>query len=371
MTKQKIQWQDLHTSAEISLFSPDGKNNEMHVIMHVEPCNDNFSEQWQRLIKSEERLLSMPDSQNLRKVFKRLLVSDATNQSSILTPTLQHDIQSGCVVSIIQQPPLDGSKIAVWLYLNSGSNYEHHWVANMVSEEEGSEAQTHELLDKYEKILCDKGMNIYDNCLRTWFYVRDVDTRYHGMVVARRENFTANGLTSKTHYIASTGICGTPSNAKSIVQLDAYAIKDINPQQIHYLYAPTHLNPTYEYGVTFERGTMIEYGDRRHVIISGTASINNKGEVMHCGDIIKQTKRMWENVETLLNEAEASFNDVAQIIVYLRDTADYAIVKKMFEERFTDTPYVITLAPVCRPAWLIEMECIAITQKGNGKYKNY
>ena len=43
-----------------------------------------------------------------------------------------------------------------------------------------------------------------------------------------------------------------------------------------------------------------------------------------------------------------------------RDIADYAVVKEMFDKRFPDTPRVITLAPVCRPGWLVEMECMAV-----------
>ena len=31
----------------------------------------------------------------------------------------------------------------------------------------------------------------------------------------------------------------------------------------------------------------------------------------------------------------------------------------MFNHRFPDIPKVIVLAPVCRPGWLIEMECMA------------
>ena len=62
--------------------------------------------------------------------------------------------------------------------------------------------------------------------------------------------------------------------------MDTYAVDGLKSEQIHYLYAPTHLNPTYEYGVSFERGTYVDYGDRRQVFISGTASINNKGEVV-------------------------------------------------------------------------------------------
>jgi enamine deaminase RidA (YjgF/YER057c/UK114 family) len=153
--------------------------------------------------------------------------------------------------------------------------------------------------------------------------------------------------------------------------MDAYAVDGIQKEQVHYLYAPSHLNPTYEYGVSFERGTYIDYGDRRQVYISGTASINNKGQVVHPGDIRKQTLRMWENVETLLAEAECSFDHVGHLIVYLRDIADYIVVKEMFEERFPDIPKVYLLAPVCRPGWLIEMECMAVKAMKEERFPAY
>lgn len=147
--------------------------------------------------------------------------------------------------------------------------------------------------------------------------------------------------------------------------MDNYAIQGIQREQIHYLYAPTHLNRTSDYGVSFERGTRVDYRDRRHVFISGTASINNKGEVKYPKNIVRQTERMWENVEALLAEAECTFDDVCEMVVYLRDTADYGIVSDMYRERFPGRPYVIVHAPVCRPGWLIEMECMAVKQVNN------
>ena len=123
--------------------------------------------------------------------------------------------------------------------------------------------------------------------------------------------------------------------------------------------------------MTFERGTLMQYGDRNHVYISGTASINNKGEVVHVGDIVNQTYRMWENVETLLKEGGMTYDDVMQIVVYLRDCSDYEIVQKMFEEKFSNIPYVITLAPVCRPTWLIEMECVAVKKAENAQFRDF
>ena len=178
-------------------------------------------------------------------------------------------------------------------------------------------------------------------------------------------------LTEKTHFIASTGIAGRHADHEVQVLMDAYAVTGIKQEQVHYLYAPTHLNPTYEYGVSFERGTYVDYGDRRQVFISGTASINNRGEIMYPGDVRQQTLRMWENVETLLAEAECGFEHVGHLLVYLRDIADYTVVQEMFEERFPNIPKVYLQAPVCRPGWLVEMECMAVKSISNEQYPAY
>ena len=92
---------------------------------------------------------------------------------------------------------------------------------------------------------------------------------------------------------------------------------------------------------------------------------------MYPGDIRRQTQRMWENVEVLLAEAECTFEHVGHLLVYLRDMADYTIVREMFEERFPSIPKLYLLAPVCRPGWLIEMECMAVRTLYNEDYKPY
>ena len=376
-------YKDLEARAELSAFAQAEGTKEYHVMIHVEGKAETFEQQLHRLQQAESMIRQSDILADAKVVFKRYFLSDATNQVPLIKDN------DGCTISYIQQSPLDGSKLALWLYMVEGAEveynadrlgstivrhngYEHVWTMGMMSTEGNSYDQTEALLEDYETLLDNKyGANIADHCIRTWFFVRDVDTNYAGLVVARRENFELHGLTSYTHYIASTGIGGSPSNTKALVQLGSYAITGIEPEQQQYLYALTHLNRTIEYGVTFERGTRVKFGDRSHLYISGTASIDNKGDVLHVGDVRKQTLRMWENVEKLLEEGGATFDDVAQIIVYLRDVADYELVSQMFAERFPDTPYVITLAPVCRPTWLIEMECIAITADGNTQYKAF
>ena len=377
MTYKKIYLAELGVTIEAAMYLPETGVAEWHLILHVEPRQEMFQGQMERIYAAEDALLTMPEFKGAQYVTKRYFLSDSTNQQPLMRN--EKDVS----VSIIQQQPLDGSKIAVWLYLERGveirndvtvvdhNGYKHLWKMSLTSPEGDSASQTKKVLDQYEDLLQKFDATLANNCIRTWFFVRDVDTQYAGMVAARRQHFIEHGLTEKTHYISSTGIGGGPAETKALIQMGTYALVGFHPHQQRYLYAPSHLNPTYEYGVTFERGTLIEYGDRAHVFISGTASINNKGEVMYVGDIVQQTKRMWENVETLLTESGTTFEDVMQIVVYLRDTADYETVREMFAERYPNIPTLIALAPVCRPTWLIEMECIAVQPRKNPNYRDF
>lgn len=383
MNYEQIKFEQLDVTAQMASFTPEGGVGEWHVMLHVTSRGDVFEQQYARIRQAEELLMSLPAMQGAQMVFKRYFLSDATNQQ----PIMVKDVHS-CTTSYIQQPPLDGSKVAVWIYLVSGvevtgkadelgstvvshNGYKHLWTMGMTVPEGSSYAQTRTLLEDYEQMLAGRDATMEANCIRTWFFVRDVDTSYKGLVVARRENFEREGLARGTHYIASTGIGGNPANPKAIIQFGCYAAKGFEREQQTYLRAQTHLNRTDEYGVTFERGTKMQYGDRSQIYISGTASINNKGEVMYEGDVKKQTERMWENVEKLLEEGGATYADVMQIIVYLRDISDYELVSRLFRERMPDIPTVFTLAPVCRPTWLVEMECIAVTQDGNKSFRNF
>ncbi|MGE9292404.1 MAG: Rid family hydrolase, partial [Puniceicoccales bacterium] len=234
-----------------------------------------------------------------------------------------------------------------------------------------SAGQTVNILKAYHGQVEDKGFSLKENCLRTWLFVKDVDYNYQGVVEARKDFFAELGMTAETHYIASTGIEGRHANPRMNVMLDAYTVGGLAPEQIKFLQARENLNPTHEYGVTFERGTSVDYGDRRHILISGTASIDNRGQILHRNDVRKQTARAVENIIALLNDAEASMDDVAHLIVYLRDIADRADVERYIEAHYPHVPKTFVWAPVCRPGWLVEIECMAIKPIEETSYSNF
>ena len=372
MNQRQQTFQFENAYAEAFQFDNGTAVKEYHVMIHVNSSRLPYTTQLEAVMNAYNSLIDGP-MKGAQAVFKRYFLSDAANQADEI---IVSDV-TDCAKSIIQQAPLDGTKVALWVYLmtdvqtglsQSGlyevhhGDFRHLWNGSAHNMAANSEYQTRLLFNEYNMQLIEEGCTLEANCIRTWFFVNDVDLNYGGVVRARNQFFFTQGLTVHTHFIASTGIGGRQQDPNVLSQMDNYAIAGVKKEQIHYLYAPTHLNRTSDYGVSFERGTYVDYADRRQVFISGTASINNKGEVMYPKDIVKQTHRMWENVEALLAEADCTFDEVGEMVVYLRDTADYDLVKEMFEERFPGKPYVIVHAPVCRPGWLIEMECMAIKQ---------
>ncbi|MDP0494977.1 MAG: Rid family hydrolase [Verrucomicrobiota bacterium JB024] len=378
---------------EVSQFSKN-KVDELHLF--AKPCvSGAFSEQITQIVRARKQYLAEIGIPPGSLVFSRYFISDYANQAEALEliQALDPSGSDPCAVSIVQQPPLGANKVEAWSYVIHDQNqqtpqmealsehellvrrggYRHLWSSRLVSNNgvTDSAGQTANILKAYHRQLEDKGFSLKDDCLRTWLFVKDVDFNYQGVVEARKDFFAELGMTAETHYIASTGIEGRHANPRMNVMLDAYSVGGLAPEQIKFLQARENLNPTHEYGVTFERGTSVDFGDRRHILISGTASIDNRGQILHLNDVRKQTARAIENIIALLDDADASMQDVAHMIVYLRDIADTADVERYIEEHYPHVPKTFVWAPVCRPGWLVEIECMAIKSINTTSFCNF
>ena len=314
-------------------------------------------------------------------VWRRWYCSDLVNQAPLLENCPIAKRGGGdtpCAVSWIGQPAVPASKFALWAYhlqdpdgplvkcakdselsLDRGE-LTHHWTTGlMCTHLASSYSQTNEIFTHYTELLEDEGMTLLDHVIRTWLFVQDIDTNYGGLVVSRRKFFEKHGLNPDTHYIASSGIEGRSEDFKALVMMDAYAIGGVRREQIEFLTALDHLGPTQDYGVTFERGTSVAYRDRKHLFLSGTASIDPGGRILHEGDVRKQLDRTLENMDSLLADGGGGLQDMNQFTVYLRDPCDHDLARAVMRERFGDVPMAVVVGPVCRPGWLIELEGVA------------
>ena len=282
----------------------------------------------------------------------RFHLSDAANQGGALRKTL-----AGRPASVTEQPPAAGTRVSLEAWLVEQSERRCSVVYAPPPEGNDSFGQMYGAFDRLARRVKAAGGKLECNVLRTWIYCRDVDNNYAGVVRGRNRCFDEHGMTER--YLASTGIGGGTDDPRQLVAMDALVRDGETPEQTP-LRALENLSPTALYGVRFERGMRVGWRDRDWLIVSGTASIDKRGEVLHVGDVAKQSRRVLENISALLAEGGGAPTDVRAATVYLRDPAELAAVKKIFDAAFPGIPLVYLRAPVCRPAWLVECECVAV-----------
>lgn len=313
----------------------------------------------------------------------RIYVSDISNEYRRLRSSRLYKYLCNGAVSVIEQSPVFGP-VSILSYhmksefsflnksvctshngnvlLTEGLNYRLLWSAGNISGGNNSAVQTDGIFSKLDMMLNRSAMSVRENTIRTWIYVRDVDNNYQGMVDSRKDYFSKIGLTDKTRYIASTGIEGKMADTKTLVTMDSLSIGNISESQIVRMEALSHMSSTIQYGVTFERGTQIRFGDRSHLHISGTASIDSTGAIVHEYDIRQQTMRTIDNIEALLSKHNASLDCMMYLLIYLRNRKHYQCIGDILTSRIPQHVHCIPVeGAVCRPGWLIEMEGVGIT----------
>ncbi|MCM8776969.1 MAG: Rid family hydrolase [Candidatus Omnitrophica bacterium] len=380
MKKFSLRISDIPVSIKASHFQRKEGPEEFHIAIYPYKLAD-LDTQIRWVYRAYIEILNYVGIDIKSAIFCRFFLSDIVNQMEVIkNSALYSDISKYSSTSIICQPPGPSAKIALWSYHINDKNRPlnktkdsnslmlrqdgiiHYWTSGLTCPEEKTiYEQTLYILEKYNDFLNTHGMSLKDNVIRTWFFIQNIDINYREFVKARREYYEKAGLSKDTHFIASTGIQGSSKDILSKVTMDTYAISGLKQTQIQFLSAPEYLSPTYVYGVTFERGTAISYRDRKHIFLSGTASIDNKGNILYQGDVIRQLDRTLINIEALLKKAGANLKDIAIFIVYVRDPSDFSIVVKKMRQKFKDTPIITVYASVCRPGWLVEIECLAIT----------
>jgi len=221
----------------------------------------------------------------------------------------------------------------------------------------GFREQAAAMFRRAEACLRREGMSFSD-VVRTWIYIAEMEQNYDAFNQARNEFFAERGIRPPP---ASTGIQGGIHPADRRCALDLRAVPGDGCSRAKPIHAPG-MNEAPDYGASFSRGMRVTLGDRSIVHISGTASIDERGNVVHVGDIEGQVNRMLLNVEQLLKGQGATVDDLVSAITYLKEPGFMGPFREVcrrrgFPERIPNT---LCVADVCRPEWLCELEAIAV-----------
>lgn len=103
------------------------------------------------------------------------------------------------------------------------------------------------------------------------------------------------------------------------------------------------------------------------IYISGQVPVNEKGEIIGKGDFAVQTRQVFENLKTALAAANATFNDVIKITIYIKDykpDLHLSVLRSIRNEYVSkENPPASTLAGVqslYNSDVIIEIEAIAV-----------
>ena len=200
----------------------------------------------------------------------------------------------------------------------------------------------------------------FPNVARTWCYMNDIDNTYDEFNLSRNAFFAEEGV---ERLPASTGIEARLYPLSALCGMDLYAVLNPEGVAIEIMKTPT-LNEAPEYGSAFSRGMRVDLPDKTVLHISGTASVDEKGDTVHLDDPRKQIERMLLNIQELLKPHGATMQDLTQAATFLKHREYLEMYEEILEQwGIRSVPNTLVEAGVCRPNLLCEMEAVAVLPK--------
>jgi len=99
------------------------------------------------------------------------------------------------------------------------------------------------------------------------------------------------------------------------------------------------------------------------VFLAGQAPISPDGQLVGEGDFEAQTRQVFENLHTVLEQSGASFESIVKLVVYVTDTTkllDYARVKADYIHGAQPASTAIGVASLALPGMMIEVDATAV-----------
>lgn len=118
----KKTYTDKAVEVQISSFAGKGGVTEYHVLLTITNRTLPFSGQLQNIQRAYVAVIQEVLPDDATAVFRRYFLSDAANQADLVM--VWECENSYCPLSIVEQAPLNGSKIAMWTWFQTGITVE-------------------------------------------------------------------------------------------------------------------------------------------------------------------------------------------------------------------------------------------------------
>jgi 2-iminobutanoate/2-iminopropanoate deaminase len=116
----------------------------------------------------------------------------------------------------------------------------------------------------------------------------------------------------------------------------------------------------------YSHGYAVDVGDAVFIYTTGQIAMDKAGNVVFPDDPVKQAEFVYESLQKILHEADASLDDVVKTTVYVTNMKDFAEISNVRNRYFKNAEPVSTLVEVSKlvkDGALVEIEVIAVKQK--------
>ncbi len=201
----------------------------------------------------------------------------------------------------------------------------------------------------------------YPSVARTWIYLKRV-LDWYGEFNRVRTAYYQQWLPAEAEGTrvlpASTGIQGHSGSEECLMELLAAGGPGVKVRPV--LASSRQTSPLC-YGVSFSRAMALEVDGLTALFVSGTASLDLRGRVLHRDLPEQQYVESMLGLASILESQGGSLEDVCSATLFCKNADVYSAcleVSRLLQ--LPELPVVPVLADVCRPDLLVELEAVAI-----------
>ena len=201
----------------------------------------------------------------------------------------------------------------------------------------------------------------FGQVIRTWIYLGRILDWYGEFNRVRTDFFRKHQIGRDGAFPASTGIQGITSDEECSIDLLALKTDAGAGVQASPMLRSARQEQSFDYGSAFSRAMRLQMPGRQIIFISGTASIDTRGNTTHVDDPEAQIVQTLLNVAALLDDHGGGLSDICQATLFCR-RAEYAAIYDRVTRLLgiPEIPMVPVVADVCRSDLLVEIEAIAV-----------
>ena len=97
------------------------------------------------------------------------------------------------------------------------------------------------------------------------------------------------------------------------------------------------------------------------LFVSGNVGVDSRGNLVGPGDCEAQSRQVMANIQTIVEAAGGSMQDVVKITCFLTDVNNYPAYGKVRSETWPSSPpasSTVIVAGLVRPEYLVEVEAV-------------